>query len=238
MVVEPGHPRGGNVERPRPSTDRHGESPMEGRRAAQPAHKPEPIEPRHLEITEDNIGLDVPDQAAGLHPITRTTCPQAECPEQAHHSFACVIVVLNDEDAHLRWPVRGQRRSHTEAPLLRARRVPERPRGDPEREGATRRRVATWRRAQRLRMGLRSPHSSSGRRTTGMFEVMRYANWRKPRAAQSAACRNFYALAFSAERVSRRWAPGRPTRPRPPRRTGGSPTMAYHRDSRLLEGDL
>ena len=71
---------------------------MERRRAAQPSHKPEPIEARHLEIAENEIGLDFMDRVEGLFP---SQAAWARAPEsrQPNHSLSCVVVVVHDEDA-------------------------------------------------------------------------------------------------------------------------------------------
>jgi hypothetical protein len=85
MIIESGLAGRRHVDGPGQSGDRHGENPMEGGRAAQPSHEPEPIEARHLEIAENDVGLDFGDQVTGLFPVTGGASDHLEGLDQPNH---------------------------------------------------------------------------------------------------------------------------------------------------------
>ena len=93
---------------------------MEGPSAAQPSHEPEPVEARHLEIAEDEIGLDFGEELEGLFTIAGRAGPHAECVEQRHRDVPGVLVVVDHEDTDSRdsrWPFRAGRHGRHERTL-------------------------------------------------------------------------------------------------------------------------
>ena len=77
MAVEAGLAGRRDDQRPAQSGERHGEGLMEGREATQPFHELHPVEARHLEIAEDQRGLDFRDQMEGFFTILGRARPHA-----------------------------------------------------------------------------------------------------------------------------------------------------------------
>jgi hypothetical protein len=62
--------------------DRDGQNPPELGIAAEPSDEREPVQPRHLEIAQDEIGSNVGEELKRFQAITRALGPDAERPSE------------------------------------------------------------------------------------------------------------------------------------------------------------
>jgi hypothetical protein len=102
VPVEGGRAGRRDVKRRGQCRDRDRENSMERRRATQPAYESESIKPRHLEIAEDEIGLDVGEELEGLFPISGAADTPSECLDHLHKDLPDAVVIVHDEHGDLR----------------------------------------------------------------------------------------------------------------------------------------